>query len=179
MLEIEPKLKKKKGAEFFAMPEGIDAKWIEEHHAYLVEQEREKITKKFNKENEKLAANGEKEMKQKELDDRLVVADEMEKKYAQERKKGIEAEGKGPTVEKYEAQVEKLQQRIETMKIQAEDKDSNKEVALGTSKINYIDPRLTVVFSKKFNVPIERFFSKTLREKFAWAIQSADDDWEF
>lgn len=44
---------------------------------------------------------------------------------------------------------------------------------------NYIDPRLTVVFSKKFNVPIEKFFSKTLREKFDWAIKSVDEDWEF
>jgi DNA topoisomerase-1 len=44
---------------------------------------------------------------------------------------------------------------------------------------NYIDPRLTVVFSKKFNVPIEKFFSKALREKFEWAIKSVDEDWEF
>lgn len=44
---------------------------------------------------------------------------------------------------------------------------------------NYIDPRLTVVFSKKFDVPIERFFSKTLREKFDWAIKSVSEDWEF
>lgn len=44
---------------------------------------------------------------------------------------------------------------------------------------NYIDPRLTVVFSKKYNVPIEKFFSKTLREKFEWAIKSVDEDWEF
>ena len=44
---------------------------------------------------------------------------------------------------------------------------------------NYIDPRLTAVFCKKFGVPIEKFFSKTLREKFNWAIQSVDEDWEF
>ena len=46
---------------------------------------------------------------------------------------------------------------------------------------NYIDPRLTVVFAKKFKVPIEKFFSKTLREKFNWAIESIEDedDWEF
>ncbi|OTA23903.1 DNA topoisomerase 1 [Hortaea werneckii EXF-2000] len=65
------------------------------------------------------------------------------------------------------------------MKTQSEDREQNKDVALGTSKINYIDPRLTVVFSKKFNVPIERFFSKTLREKFEWAIKSVDENWEF
>ena len=44
---------------------------------------------------------------------------------------------------------------------------------------NYIDPRLTVVFSNKFDVPIERVFSKTLREKFDWAIKSVDEEWEF
>lgn len=46
---------------------------------------------------------------------------------------------------------------------------------------NYIDPRLTVVFAKKFDVPIEKFFSKTLRDKFRWAIKSVEDedDWTF
>lgn len=44
---------------------------------------------------------------------------------------------------------------------------------------NYIDPRLTVVFSRKFDVPIEKFFSKTLREKFEWAIKSVDENWVF
>jgi len=46
---------------------------------------------------------------------------------------------------------------------------------------NYIDPRLTVVFAKKFDVPIERFFSKTLRDKFNWAIKSVENNeqWEF
>jgi DNA topoisomerase-1 len=45
---------------------------------------------------------------------------------------------------------------------------------------NYIDPRLTVVFSKKSGVPIEKFFSTTLREKFKWALEMVKDDkWEF
>lgn len=46
---------------------------------------------------------------------------------------------------------------------------------------NYIDPRLTVVFCNKAKVGIEKFFSKTLRDKFNWAIQSVGDDaeWEF
>ena len=136
MLDVDPKLKKKKGAEFFALPEGLDQEWVGKHHEDLVEQERTKITKKFEKENEKLAADGEKEMKPKELEERLQVADDLKKKLAQELKKGkVEAEGKGPSVEKYEGQVEKLQTRIETMKLQGEDKENNKEVALGTSKI--------------------------------------------
>jgi len=180
MLDIDPKLKKKRGVEYFERPEDLDDEWVKEHQAALVEEQRQKIRKKFEKDNEKLVAEGQKEMKPNELEERLQVADDLEKKFKHENKTGkVEAEGKGPTIEKMEANLEKLTQRIETMKVQKDDKDNNKEVALGTSKINYIDPRLTVVFSKKFNVPIERFFSKTLREKFDWAIQSVDEDWEF
>ncbi|KAK5134345.1 hypothetical protein LTR08_006525 [Meristemomyces frigidus] len=180
MLDLEPKLKKKKGEAYFALPEGIDDEWVKTHQAALVEEQRQKIRKKFEKDNEKLVADGGKEMKLKELEERLEVTDEMEAKFKDERKKKkIEAEGKAPTVEKLEASLEKLDTRIATMRTQAEDRDNNKEVALGTSKINYIDPRLTVVFSKKFNVPIERLFSKTLREKFDWAIKSVDETWTF
>ncbi|KAL8714763.1 MAG: hypothetical protein Q9220_001276 [cf. Caloplaca sp. 1 TL-2023] len=182
MLDVEPKMKKKdkRGPEFFELDEELDQDWINEHQTYLVEEQRQKIEKKFAKENEKLKAEGESEMKHKELEGRLEVADDLAKKFKQENKSGkVEAEGKVPSVDKFEGQLEKLDQRIQTMSYQAEDKENNKEVALGTSKINYIDPRLTVVFSKKFNVPIERFFSKTLREKFDWAIKSVDEDWVF
>ncbi|KAF2626909.1 DNA topoisomerase 1 [Macroventuria anomochaeta] len=180
MIDVDPKIKKKKGAEYFERPEDLDSEWVKAHQEAEVEELRQKITKKFEKDNEKLAAEGEKEMKPKELEERLEKADELAAKYKKENKTGkVEAEGKGPSIDKLETGVDKLNQRIENMKIQMEDKEGNKEVALGTSKINYIDPRLTVVFSKKFDVPIERFFSKTLREKFDWAIKSVDEDWEF
>ncbi|KAL3492949.1 hypothetical protein BJX62DRAFT_201742 [Aspergillus germanicus] len=180
MLDLDSSLKKKKGARFFELDEDIDKDWIKEHQAFLIEEQRLKIKKKFEKDNEKLAAEGEREMKASELETRLEVVRDMEKKFAKENKTGkVEAEGRGPTVEKLEAAVTKIQQRIDNMELQAQDKEDNKEVALGTSKINYIDPRLTVVFSKKFDVPIEKFFSKSLREKFEWAIKSVDQDWEF
>ncbi|KAK2798435.1 DNA topoisomerase 1 [Onygenales sp. PD_10] len=180
MLDLDPKIKKKKGAAFFELDEGMDQEWIKNHQAFLVEEQRQKIMKKFEKDNEKRVAEGEKEMKAKELEERLEAAKELEAKFKRENKtKKVEAEGKGVTIEKLENNLSKLEQRIQNMAFQAEDKENNKEVALGTSKINYIDPRLTVVFSKKFNVPIEKFFSKTLREKFDWAIKSVDEDWEF
>lgn len=180
MIAIDSKIKKKKGAEYFELEEEIDKEWIIEHQKFLIEEQRQKIEKKFAKENEKLVAEGEKEMKQKELADRLAVTDELASKYKKENKTGkVEAEGKGPTIDKLENNLEKLDQRINAMLFQAADKENNKEVALGTSKINYIDPRLTVVFSKKFDVPIEKFFSKTLREKFEWAVKSVDENWEF
>lgn len=136
MLNLEPNLKKKKGAAFFELDEDIDQEWLKEHQAFLVEEQRQKISKKFEKDNEKLAAEGEKEMKASELEERLKAAKELEKKFNKENKTGkVEAEGKGPTVEKLEASIAKIDQRVETMSVQAQDKEDNKEVALGTSKI--------------------------------------------
>ncbi|KAL2757635.1 hypothetical protein ACRALDRAFT_2099495 [Sodiomyces alcalophilus JCM 7366] len=181
MLELDPKQKKKKGAAYFELDPELDEAWILSHQAFLVEEQRNRIAKKFEKDNDKLVAEGSKKMPEKELKDRLKVADELAAKFKRENKsKKVEPEGRSPSVEKLEEAVKKIDDRINTLKLQAADRDDNKEVALGTSKINYIDPRLTVVFSRKFDVPIERFFSKTLREKFNWAIQSVKDDtWEF
>ena len=136
MIDVDPKIKKKKGAEFFERPEDLDMEWIKAHQDGEVEELRQKIIKKFEKDNEKLKAEGEKEMKPKELEERLEKADELAAKYKKENKTGkVEAEGKGPTIEKLEGNIDKLHQRIENMKIQMEDKEGNKEVALGTSKI--------------------------------------------
>lgn len=136
ILDVDPKQKKKKGAEWFELDDDLDEAWILEHQAFLVAEQRTKIEKKFQKDNEKLVAEGEKEMKKKELDERLEVADELEKKFKKENKsKKVEPEGKGPTVEKYETNIKKLDERIATMRLQAEDREGNKEVALGTSKI--------------------------------------------
>lgn len=136
MLDLDPSLKKKKGASFFDIDEDLDKEWVKDHQAFLLEEQTQKIKKKFEKENEKRVAEGEKEMKASELNERLEVVKEMEKKFNRENKTGkVEAEGKGPTVEKLENNITKLDQRIETMSLQAQDKEDNKEVALGTSKI--------------------------------------------
>jgi DNA topoisomerase-1 len=144
MLDLEPSLKKKKGAAFFEIDEDLDKEWIKEHQAFLIEEQTQKINKKFEKDNEKRVADGEKEMKASELNERLEVVKDMEKKFNKENKTGkVEAEGRGPTVEKIEANITKIDQRVDTMSIQAQDKEDNKEVALGTSKI-VSQPRLLV-----------------------------------
>lgn len=155
MIDVDPKIKKKKGADFFELPEDINQEWIVEHQAFLVEEQKTKITKKFEKDNEKLKSEGEKEMKPKELQERLEVATELEKKFKKENKtKKIEAEGKGPTVEKMEANLEKMEQRIANMAVQAEDKENNKEVALGTSKI--VSANCHVVLTLLINIELHR-----------------------
>ena len=55
------------------------------------------------------------------------------------------------------------------------ERKGNKEIALGTSKLNYMDPRITVSWCKKYEVPIERVFTKSIRDKFPWAMYTGPD----
>ena len=57
--------------------------------------------------------------------------------------------------------------------------DENKEIALGTSKLNYLDPRISVAWCKKYDVPVEKIYNKTQRDKFAWAIEMTEEDYQF
>ena len=50
-----------------------------------------------------------------------------------------------------------------------------KDVSLGTSKSNYIDPRIIIAFIKANNIPIEKVFSKALVEKFKWAMNTDEN----
>lgn len=136
ILDVDPTQKKKKGAAWFELDEDLDEEWIKEHQQFLIEEQRTKITKKFEKDNEKLKANKEKPMPEKELKERLQAVKELEAKFKKENKtKKVEAEGRGPTVDKLMKQVEKFDERVKVLETQAEDRDGNKEVALGTSKI--------------------------------------------
>ena len=80
MLDIDPKLKKKKGLAYFTRPDDLSQEWVEKYQTALLEEQREKIRKKFAKENEKLVAEGQKVMKDKELNERLDVVNELQKK---------------------------------------------------------------------------------------------------
>ncbi|XP_009100226.4 DNA topoisomerase I, mitochondrial isoform X2 [Serinus canaria] len=82
-------------------------------------------------------------------------------------------------VEKKKKLLKRLEEQLAKMNIQATDKEENKQIALGTSKLNYLDPRITVAWCKKFGIPIERIYNKTQREKFAWAIDMTGEDFEF
>ena len=50
--------------------------------------------------------------------------------------------------------------KIEKMERDMQTKEDMKTVALGTSKINYMDPRITDAWCKRHDVPIEKVYSK-------------------
>jgi DNA topoisomerase-1 len=72
----------------------------------------------------------------------------------------------GKKTESLEARIDKAQLDIELTKL-------TKEYNLGTSLKSYIDPRAYVKWAKKVKFDIEKFYPKTLRNKFSWALQGS------
>uniref|UniRef100_A0A8C6T926 DNA topoisomerase I n=1 Tax=Neogobius melanostomus TaxID=47308 RepID=A0A8C6T926_9GOBI len=83
------------------------------------------------------------------------------------------------TVEVKRKAVQRIEEQLMKLQMQATDREENKQIALGTSKLNYLDPRISVAWCKKYGIPIEKIYNKTQREKFAWAIDMAEKDYEF
>ncbi|XP_002978794.2 DNA topoisomerase 1 beta [Selaginella moellendorffii] len=74
--------------------------------------------------------------------------------------------------EQLEKKLEQTDNKIQKMELDMKVKDDLKTVALGTSKINYLDPRITVAWCKRNDVPIEKIFTKSLLQKFTWALEA-------
>lgn len=74
--------------------------------------------------------------------------------------------------------IKELKDKIKKLKSKKEMKIELKNISLGTSKVNYIDPRITITFLKKHEIPIDKIFPKTLQEKFRWAFE-VDESFKF
>lgn len=76
------------------------------------------------------------------------------------------------------AKISKLNNKIKLLKLKRDTKIKMKNVSLGTSKTNYIDPRIVFSFMKKYNIPEDKLFTKTLLDRFKWATD-VDSKWRF
>ena len=109
-----------------------------------------------------------------------IKAAEKDLKHAKKAYKNNGSVAEKANAEKKKKQLERLLEQLEKLEIQKTDKDENKTIALGTSKLNYLDPRISVAWCKKHEVPIEKVYNKTQREKFRWAIDMImNDDEEY
>lgn len=82
----------------------------------------------------------------------------------------VKEEQKAAKKAKDTKKMETLQKKLDKLEADKRLKDATKCVSLGTSKINYNDPRITTAWCKKWDVPIHKQFPKTLLAKFAWAM---------
>lgn len=49
-------------------------------------------------------------------------------------------------MERKKAAVKRCEEQLLKMEVQATDREENKQIALGTSKLNYLDPRISVAW---------------------------------
>lgn len=49
-------------------------------------------------------------------------------------------------VERKKAAVKRCEEQLLKLEVQATDREENKQIALGTSKLNYLDPRISVAW---------------------------------
>ena len=52
------------------------------------------------------------------------------------------------------------------------EKEKSAHLALGTSKLNYIDPRITIATLKRFNIPLDKYYNERELNKFKWATDT-------
>jgi DNA topoisomerase-1 len=71
--------------------------------------------------------------------------------------------------------INKIKERIDKLKNKKNIKEEMKNISLGTSKDNYIDPRITIAFMKKYNIPVDKLFPTKLQKKFKWAFEVGPD----
>lgn len=69
----------------------------------------------------------------------------------------------------------KLSEKLNKLKLKKDLKQEMKNISLGTSKANYIDPRISISFAKRHNIPLDKIFTKTLQQKFQWALEVEPD----
>jgi DNA topoisomerase I len=96
------------------------------------------------------------------------------KNKKKELKDNINSSNKEKNKEKIIKIEEKILREISKKDIKVE----LKNLSLTTSKMNYIDPRITIAFFKKNDLPLDKIFSPTLMDKFFWAMD-VPKTWHF
>ncbi|KAJ2343315.1 DNA topoisomerase 1, partial [Coemansia sp. RSA 2618] len=169
LLEVAPDLKKKhpmlKEKDADLTPSAIKTYLLT-----VCELDREKAQKKFERDNKKLKEDGEPLIPAEKLEEQIEAIDKREKEIENGTYEPELPVAKNATTDKIVEKIQKLMQRIENIRVEMVDKDENKTTALSTSKVNYIDPRISMAWCRKYDVPMEKIFNKALREKFTWAL---------
>lgn len=96
----------------------------------------------------------------------------------EEKRKDSHLFSRQPSEEQLRKRILSYKKSVANQETTVKTKNDNKAVSLNTAKINYMDPRVTVAWCKRNEVPIERIFAKALQDKFPWAM-SAAPDWKF
>lgn len=109
------------------------------------------------------------------INEKLKICNKKKKLLEQ---KKLEYKESNKDTKSVRAKINKLDEKIRLAKSKKKLKVELKNVSLGTSKINYIDPRITISFMKKNKIDIDKLFTSTLQDKFSWAMD-VDENYKF
>jgi DNA topoisomerase I len=105
-----------------------------------------------------------------QLDDQVDKLDKKIKDLKKKKQKYL--------LKKNKESVAKIDSKLKLARLKKDNKLKMKNVSLGTSKMNYIDPRIIFAFINKFKIPSEKLFTSSLLTRFEWA-SSVDKDYRF
>ena len=97
------------------------------------------------------------------ISEKIKLLKKKKKKYAEKKNKEM---------------VAKLDSKIKLYKLKKNQKSGMKNVSLGTSKMNYIDPRIIYAFIKRFDIPENMVLTSSLTKRFTWASE-VDSSYRF
>jgi len=103
--------------------------------------------------------------------------------YAKEKYKGTKKkeslrrakETYGRKKERLERKIDRLKDRVANLTTKIKIKQKTRGIALGTSKLNYADPRIPISWCKDHEVEIKRIYPATAQAKFQWAMDVDKD----
>ena len=78
-------------------------------------------------------------------------------------------------ISNYQERLDKNKKKVSDYKIKMDLASKTKNVALGTSKTNYCDPRIGISFCKSFDIQLEKVYNKAMQDKFSWALDCESD----
>jgi DNA topoisomerase-1 len=189
LFTLEPKAKKRH-PELAEDESDMDEDFCERHEADLLEKALEGAKKKFDRDNIKLEDSKEPKVPKSELDEKLKIIKAEFKELKKERKSRKVEPRKGSKLMSLQMRVRTDSQLPRRNSLNRSERwtrglllsksrclivitsRTSLSVLLSMSpimhkallmiRINYIDPRITVSWSKKYGVPLEKLFSKTL-----------------
>lgn len=124
--------KYKKNKKYADDESDLDDEWIESHEDQMKAKEIEKAEKKFAKDNDKLVEEGNIAQQDSVLQKRIADIEADYRRLAKERGTGKASLKREKATDKIEQNIDKLDDTIKAFKLQIDDRDAGKEVALGT-----------------------------------------------
>ncbi|TFJ98701.1 phospholipase D3 [Platysternon megacephalum] len=93
-------------------------------------------------------------------------------------KKKLERATQGSNTEELKNDVKRKEDELRKLDEKSR-MEENKQLNLNSSKLYYIDPRIILAWCIKWRVPVEEIYTEAQRDKFAWAIDMNNENFEF